>query len=48
MQQTMDMVTAGFGLRISASTTEVLSVAAAAAQQMAAQKAAKIREGHGR
>ena len=48
MQQTMDMVTAGFGLRISASTTEVLSVAAAAAQKMAAQKAAKIREGHGR
>jgi ubiquinone/menaquinone biosynthesis C-methylase UbiE len=29
MQQTMDMVTAGFGLRISASTTEILSVAAA-------------------
>jgi hypothetical protein len=48
MQQTMDMVTAGFGLRISASTTEVLSVAAAAAQKMAAPKAATIREGHGR
>ena len=31
MQQTMDMVTAGFGLRISASATEILSVAAAAA-----------------
>jgi hypothetical protein len=45
MLQTMDRVSAGFGMRINASKTEILSVAAAAAQQVAAPAAVQISEG---
>jgi hypothetical protein len=45
MLQTMDRVSAGSGMRINASKTEILSVAAAAAQQTATPIAVQISEG---
>lgn len=45
MLQTMDRVSAGFGMRINASKTEILSVPAAAAQQEVTPTAVQISEG---